>query len=106
MRVLLDECLPRPLKGLLTPHDVATGSESGWAGIKNGRLLELAAGRFDLFVTLDQNLQYQQNLAGHAIAVIVLISRSSRLADLTPKVPKLLEILDRPLDAGSFATID
>jgi len=63
MRILLDESLPRRLKTEFVGHEVATVAERGWSGVKNGELLTLAAERFDVFVTADQNLQYQQNLA-------------------------------------------
>ena len=76
MRVLLDECLPRPLKREITGHDVTTVPEVGWAGTKNGALLRLTASRFSAFVTIDQGLRYQQNLAaltrGTSLGVVVL----------------------------------
>ena len=62
----------------------------GWATIKNGELLALAAREFDVFVTVDRNLSFQQNLPAFAIAVIVLRARSNRLADLQPLVADLL----------------
>jgi predicted nuclease of predicted toxin-antitoxin system len=93
MRVLLDECLPRPLAALLVGHAAQTVPDSGWAGKKNGELLRLAASRFDVFVTIDQNLEYQQHLRDAPLAVVVLVSRSNRFPDLEPLVPKLLEVL-------------
>lgn len=63
MRILLDESLARGLRGEFTGHSVSTVADCGWAGISNGELLELAAARFDAFVTADQKVQYQQNLA-------------------------------------------
>ena len=62
MRVLLDECVPRALREQLPGHDVKTVVEAGWAGVKNGELLRLAAQRFDVVLTVDRNLEYQQNL--------------------------------------------
>jgi hypothetical protein len=72
MRILLDENIPRPLRGILTGHDVRTVPEMGWAGYLNGRLLDEAekAG-FEAFITGDQNFAFQQNLAGRNIAVII-----------------------------------
>jgi hypothetical protein len=64
VKVLLDECLPRYLKSALAGHEVRTVQESGWSGLKNGELLNLAEPRFEVFLTSDQNLRYQQNLAG------------------------------------------
>ena len=61
MRILLDECVPRKLTRELPGHECRTVTEMGWAGIKNGRLLRLAENQFDVFLTADQNLQYQQN---------------------------------------------
>ena len=83
MKVLLDECIPRKLKYALPDHDCKTAPEAGFAGQKNGRLLSLAedAG-FELFLTVDKGLQYQQNLAGRSIAILVMRARSNRLADL------------------------
>ena len=62
MKVLLDECVPRKLKRELTEHEVLTVTEYGWSGIKNGKLLTLAEAEFDVFLTIDQNLKYQQNV--------------------------------------------
>ncbi len=95
MRILLDESLPRRLSGELAGHTVSTVVEAGWSGVKNGRLLTLAAARFDVFVTADQNLQYQQNLADLPLAVIVLVARDNRLPALLPLVPDLLVCLSR-----------
>lgn len=88
MRILLDECVPRPFGRELLGHDVRTIPEMGWAGKKNGELLVLlGAGSFDVFLTVDRNLQYQQQLSKSAIAVVVLIGTSNRLADLVPLAP-------------------
>jgi hypothetical protein len=93
VRVLLDECLPRRLKREVVGHDVKTAPEMGWASKRNGELLALAVGRFDVFVTADRNLSYQQDVSAFDIAVVVLAGRSNRLEDLRPLVPRLLEIL-------------
>jgi predicted nuclease of predicted toxin-antitoxin system len=93
MRVLLDECLPRKLKQDLEGHEVRTVPEMGWAGKKNGELLRLAAGRFDVFITVDRSLLYQQNLEGISIAVISLGARSNRLKDLRPLMTKVQVLL-------------
>lgn len=71
MRVLLDECFPRALRRELPGHDVKTVEEAGWAGVKNGELLRLAAKDFDVLLTVDRNLEYQQNFSGLTLAVIV-----------------------------------
>lgn len=72
MKILLDECVPWPMYKLLAGHDCTTAQKRGWGGIKNGDLLKLAAAEFDLFITADQNIRYQQNLANRAIAIIEL----------------------------------
>jgi hypothetical protein len=63
MRILIDECLPRKLKQELSGHAVSTVQEMGWSSVKNGALLSLMTGQFDAFVTVDGNLEYQQNLS-------------------------------------------
>ena len=93
MRVLLDECLPRRLAATLARHEVKTVPQAGWAGIKNGALLKLAESEFDVFVTVDQNLSFQQNLGSIAIAVVVLCAKSNRFEELLPLVPKILAVL-------------
>jgi predicted nuclease of predicted toxin-antitoxin system len=91
MRVLLDECVPRSLRGQLPGHDVKTVAESGWAGIKNGELLRLAEQRFDVLLTVDRNLEYQQNFLGAAVAVIVIHAPSN---DITALQPLMAQVLD------------
>lgn len=94
MRILLDEDLPRRLAALLVGHDTATVQRCGWAGVKNGKLLALAAERFDAFVTMDGNLEFQQNLATLPIAVLVVEATSNRMEHLAPLVPVILKALE------------
>lgn len=94
MRILLDEDLPRRLGALLVGHEVSTVQLSGWSGIKNGKLLALAAARFDVFLTMDGNLEFQQNLATLPIAVLVVEAVSNRLGHLLPLVPGILKELN------------
>ena len=94
MRVLLDECLPRRLKRALFGHDVTTVQERGWSGKKNGELLDLMNGTIDVFLTADQNLQYQQYLHSITFSIIVLIERDNRLPTLLPLMPQVQAILD------------
>ena len=82
MRILLDESLPRPLARLLPEHDVRTVAAMGWAGIRNGELLQLARGAFDAFLT-----------AALPIAVVVLVAPTNRLESLRPLIPDLLRTL-------------
>lgn len=93
MRVLLDECLDRRLARQIVGHEVKTVPQMGWAGIKNGELLRLAQDQFDVFVTADRNLSFQQPLPQFNIAVIVLQAPTNRLRDLRPLVPKLLDAI-------------
>src|SRR6476620_3199586 len=93
MRVLLDECVPRPLRVELSGHDVKTVAEAGWAGLKNGALLQLAAKEFDVLLTVDRNLEYQQNFWGLTIAVVVIVARSNDIDVLRPLMPAVREAL-------------
>src|SRR6266568_2145894 len=90
MRILLDECVPRALRKELHGHEVMTVAEAGWAGVKNGELLQLAARQFDLLLTVDRNLEYQQNFAGLALAVIVVHAPSNDVSVLRPLMPAVL----------------
>jgi len=90
-KLLLDECIPRKLKSHLSGYDCVTVPEAGWAGKKNGELLSLAENAgFQVFVSLDQGIEFQQNLTGRNIAVILLRAKSNRLADLIPLAAKIL----------------
>ena len=92
MRILLDEQLPRQLAREIPDHEVRTVQQQGWAGLGNGELLRRAAAHgFEIFVTADQNLQFQQNLRGSPLGVIVLLAASNTLEDLVPLVPSLLD---------------
>ncbi|HEY0079717.1 MAG TPA: DUF5615 family PIN-like protein [Pyrinomonadaceae bacterium] len=90
MKLLLDECIDRRLAKDLEGYEVKTVPQMGWAGIKNGELLSLAEKEFDVFITVDRNLSFQQNLPIFNIAVLVLHVASNRLADLKPLTPKIL----------------
>jgi hypothetical protein len=95
MRILLDECVPRPLKRQLTQYDVSTVTEMGWAGTKNGALLKrMQAEQFTILLTTDQNLRYQQNLQQAGVAVVVMVALSNRLPDLIPLIPQVCEVLE------------
>ena len=93
MRLLLDEAVPSRLRRSLADHSVRTVVELGWSGVKNGKLLALAAAEFDAFVTVDKNLPFQQNLATLPIALVVLDAVSNELPALLPLVPVLLREL-------------
>lgn len=78
MKILLDECVPWPMRKFLTGHDCSTVQQSGWGGIKNGDLMRQAEKKFDLFIASDQNIRYQQNLAGRQIAILGLSTSDLR----------------------------
>jgi hypothetical protein len=95
MRILLDECAPRPLKRELADYEIRTVVEMGWSGKKNGELLRLMSQEgFTILLTTDQNLRYQQNLHQAGVAVIVLVASSNKLSDLLPLIPGARRILD------------
>ena len=104
MKILLDECVDQRFRRELHGHEVQAVPEQGWAGKKNGELLALAAQAFDVFVTVDRNLYFQQNLVTLRIAVVILQARTNRLADLKPFAPKVLEVLTQ-LKAGEVARV-
>jgi hypothetical protein len=99
VNVLIDENLPRFLKGALPGHSVETVQGAGWSGIKNGALLSLAEPVFDVFITADRNLRYQQNLAGRKISIVEL--PTNRLSEVEKLVPELLGVLTR-IKSGEY----
>jgi hypothetical protein len=94
MRIFLDECVDWRLARDLVGHEVRTARQMGWTKIGNGELLGLASQEFDVFLTVDRNLAFQQNVETLTIAVIVLHAPTNRLADLRLLVPQLLAALD------------
>jgi predicted nuclease of predicted toxin-antitoxin system len=95
MRLLLDESLPYRLKTVFPGHQVNTVTEMGWKSLSNGELLARASGLFQVFLTADKKLQYQQNIVKFDIALIVLNARQNRFVDYEPLIPRLLEALTR-----------
>ncbi len=93
MRILLDESVPGRLGPLLTGHATITVQRRGWASIKNGKLLALAAAEFDVLLTADKGMEYQQNLATLPVAILIVLARSNRMEDLAPTVPAILAAL-------------
>lgn len=94
MKLLLDECIDRKLAKEFAGYEIQTVPQRGWAGVKNGQLLTLAEAEFDVFITVDRNLSFQQNLPRFNLAVIVLQASSNRWIDLKPLVPKVLDALN------------
>lgn len=89
----MDECIDRKLARELVGYEVKTVPQMGWSGVKNGQLLALAGAEFDVFITVDRNLSFQQNLTRFDVAIIVLQAPSNRLEDLKLLVPNVLAIL-------------
>src|SRR5437762_4373236 len=88
MRILSDECLPVLMRDCITSHECTAVSDRGWKGIKNGELLRLAEGQFDLFITADQNIRYQQNLSDRLMRAL-----------LVDRFKMVTHYEDRPVDA-------
>ena len=93
MRILLDECVPRRFRRQLQGHEVRTVPEMGWASFENGVLLAEASGKFEVLVTTDQRLNYEQNVSSFQIAVVVLVAQRNKLEFLVPLVPELVKVL-------------
>ena len=94
MRIILDECVDPRLKAAFVGHEVRTVAEMGWKGYKNGRLLNLCDGRFEVFVTLDQNLEFQQNLKRRKIAFLVMVVPDNKLSSYRPIFDQLREAVE------------
>jgi predicted nuclease of predicted toxin-antitoxin system len=97
VRILFDECVPKRLRKLLQKYDVKTVQEAGWAGVKNGELLKKASEGFDVLITVDRNLAFQQNPHELAIPILVLHAPTNRLKDLERHVPEILQRLQTNL---------
>jgi len=92
MKIIIDECVPHIVKKRLPEREIKTVQEMGWAGVKNGELLKLVEAEFDVFITSDKNLRYQQNLKDRAIAVLLLPSNQ------VPVIESLLSQIDETLE--------
>ena len=94
MKILLDENLDWRLGRDLPDHEVDSVPRLGWAGVTNGELIARAEGSFDILITMDTGLAYQQSVVDHSIAIVILRARSNRLDDTRPLMPKLLSALE------------
>ena len=91
MKILLDECVTKHLKPFLAEHEVFTVREMDWSGIKNGKLLMLCVeNQFEILITIDKNLQYQQNIDKYTLTIVILNSSTSKVEDLKEFIPSLL----------------
>jgi predicted nuclease of predicted toxin-antitoxin system len=106
MKILIDECLPRKIKLSLvgSERDCQTVPEAGLAGKQNGELLDLAEERFDVFITLDKGIEYQQNLQGRKLSIILIRARSNRFADVAQHVSQCLEAM-QSIRPGQLAVV-
>jgi len=104
MKLLIDECLPRGLKRLFSEYECRTVQEMGWSGKQNGALLLLAEKEFDVLVTVDQGMEYEQNIANRKIGLLVLGARSNQIEDLTPVIPAALAAL-RDIEPGQVIRV-
>ena len=103
--MLLDECVPRPLRRHLVGHDVRHVVDMGWSSKRNGELLRLMlAKQFEVLLTVDQNLPFQQNVRASGIGVILVVARTNRLKELRPLVPQMLEALGK-VSAGGLLKV-
>ena len=95
MKILIDECLPDELKGTLATmgHECQTVRRAGYGSKKNGELLMLAEGRWDVLLTSDRNIKYQQNMTGRSVSILILRVKSNRMKDLLPLMPACAEAL-------------
>lgn len=88
----------------MTPHEVLTVTERGWSGIENGELLALAGREFDVFLTADQNLEFQQNLTSNKLGIILMVARNNSLKALAPLIPEVRKTLGR-IKKGEFVYV-
>jgi predicted nuclease of predicted toxin-antitoxin system len=106
MRLLLEECLPRKMKSLFVEggHECETVQEAGFSGKENGELPGLADKKFDVLITIDKNIRYQQNIAGRKIAILIIRAASNDLGDIRPHVPQALAAL-RSIQPGQVVEV-
>jgi hypothetical protein len=100
--IILDENIPRKLKRQISGYTITTVQENGWGGVKNGRLISLINGVYDIFITADKNLRYQQNLSERKISIIELPFNDSDL--LLPLIPKIIQAIELS-SSGSYEEI-
>jgi hypothetical protein len=106
MRILIDECIDERFRNSLTGHDSQTARYAGFTGLKNGDLLKAAeAAEFDVFLTVDQGIEYQQNLSGRKIAIIIVRAKSNRLYTLLQLVPACLAHIES-IQPGQVVSIE
>jgi hypothetical protein len=105
MRLLLDECVPLRLRRYILGHECSSVVQEGWSGVKNGKLLALAQSSFDVFLTVDSNLQHQQHIASFDICVMVVKTPSNALNVLAAYAPQIVAAMGQ-VQPGTVVTID
>ena len=92
MKIIIDECVPHIVKKRLPEREIKTVQEMNWAGVKNGELLKLVEAEFEVFITSDKNLRYQQNLQNRKIAILLLPSNQVPVIEnLLPQIDEVLQ---------------
>ena len=104
MKLLLDECIPKKFREQFSGHECLTVREMDWTGLKNGQLLAAAENLFEVFLTVDKSLRWQQHLPKFNIAVLLIRAKTNRLPDLIACVPEVAAAL-RDLKKGEFRVI-
>ena len=106
MRIRIDGCIDERFRNSLPEHDCQTARYAGLAGLKNGELLIAAeSAKFDVFLTVDQGIEYQQNLTGRNMAIIIFRTKSNRLKDLLPHLPACRAYIE-PIQPGQIVRIE
>lgn len=103
MKILFDQGTPAPLRRALSNHSIVTAFEKGWSNLSNGDLLRKAEAEFDLFITTDKNLQYQQNLSGRKIAILILPTTS--WPEIQPHQNKIAAAIEK-IKPGDFVALN
>ncbi len=106
MKILIDECLPVGLKASLTElgHECQTVRQAGFGSKRNGELLTLAEGRWNVLLTSDRNIKHQQNMTGRSVAILILCGKSNRMRDLLPLMPDCAQAL-ASIQAGAVVEV-
>lgn len=105
MKLLLDECVPRRIKRDFVNFEVFTIDEAGFKGLKNGNLIRAASGVFEVLITVDKNIEHQQNKTNLPIAIIILSAKSNRYESLSPLIPKAINVL-KSIKIGEIIKIE
>jgi predicted nuclease of predicted toxin-antitoxin system len=93
VKILIDECVPKQIRSFLGNHDSITARQAGLGGYKNGRLLNAAEGAYDVLITSDKNLRYQQNLSGRKLAILLLSTNDREVLEQNGE--RILETVNR-----------